>query len=821
MNSIVKKILVSILVVILSLTLGIYSGFKSTSDYHTKELRYEGLIDEVKVYRNELGIPTIIAQNRQDLFFAQGYEYARDRLWQAEFTRSVANGELSRLFGDNLTDSDKFLRTLDLKTAAEQSWEKTSDENKAIIEKYVAGLNLYIDDHIDNLPVEFQILNLNLKNPLKPFDVKPKKWSVTDALAVQGVMSYDLSFGGLNRELLRLDFAREFGVEKTLELMPIQHNQSRDYFLSIDTETLLPGNTQLSSFSLLDNIGLGFGIGSNSKVVHGDKTESGLPIVANDPHLGLTTPGIWWQVHLVAPDYHVEGYALPGIPGITLGHNEDIAWGFTNTGTDAVDLFYFKEDSSGEHYYLDDEWKEYETVTHQIPVKGGDPMTYEIDFTEYGPILDNDVFGLDEDAHYAMRWTLLVDHPRDAIVNSILGMNTARNAEEFHAALEYFGVPGQNIVYATVDGDIGYQYTGLTPIRKTEGSGVLPQNGSDPNYGWDGMIPYSQQYNVTNPDNLYFTTANEKIDTRDLFYITDMYDIGYRGERAKQFLDDIDYVTVEDLNRLQGDVLNLGAIDALDPYLPGLRTASFSGDNKQLAEDAVKELDSWDQTMNRTSVGAMLYATYRIFLEEQVFKDEMDQWEGGDDLYERYGGGSFGGGIHGLKSISTNLTSEWFDDVRTSDITESGNDIAKRAIEKTVEFLKKEIGSDIDSWKWGKLHKVLYEHVLGTEVPLLDFNEGNKASDGSDNTLKASGDTPRWTEDGPEFIQSHGPSMRFIAEVEPTWSNVWGIMSPGESGVLGNSHRGDGVNDWINNINRQWDFTTVRSSSPSFTYKKK
>jgi penicillin amidase len=789
-------------------------------------LEVDGLTGEVQVYRDEYGIPTIIAENRNDLFFAQGYEYARDRLWQAEFFRALAHGELSTLLGDvqNMTDNDKFLRTLSFERAAKQSWDKTNPTYQGYVQRYVDGLNQYIDDHENNLPVEFQILSLNLANPFQPHDIKPKKWTPIDAVMMQGVMSYDLSFGGLRRELLRQDLVEAFGLERTLELMHIQHPETETYFLNLNESSFEPSGSMVVKNQFLGNSLLGLGIGSNSKIANGSITESGLPILANDPHLGLSTPGIWWQVHLysISDGFHVEGYTLPGLPGIVLGHNENIAWGWTNTGTDAVDLFTFN--SNDTHYFHDNQWKEFEIETSTIKVKGGESEEFKIKRTVYGPILNPEVFSLEEGSEYVMRWTLHYDHERNTVLNAIVRMNEATNTQELVDALYYYTDPGQNVVFGTTDGDIGYQFTGLIPNRTMSGSGILPQNGSSNNFGWQGVIPYEDQYRIINPASNYFTTANEKIDPRDNFYITDMFSIGYRAERAKQMMSEVDVVTIDTMSTLQGDVLDLSTQHMLDPYLPYLSTASFTGDFASMTEEAVDILKSWKGTMYRNSTGAMIYATFRIFLEEYTFKDEMDDWDGGDDLFERYNGPDRGGASFGLKSVATNLSSIWFDDVGTTGILETGNDIAKRAIESSVEFLKDKLGKNIERWEWGRLHKVIYQHPLGTAVPFLDFNEGNKASDGSSHTLKASWGSPRWTEDGPEFSQSHGPSMRFIAEVEETWSNVWGIVSPGESGNWDSPHRGDGVNAWINNQNRLWVFDQTvieQTQSVTFTFKKK
>lgn len=823
MNKVVKNILVYLILILLSLSFGIFLSFKSTNDYFVSELSFSELTSDVRVYRDEFGVPTIIADNQDDLFFAQGYEYARDRLWQAEFYRSVAHGELSRLFGPDLLDSDKFLRTLKLRESADLEYAQSSEHTKRIVDQYIAGLNKYMKLHASNLPLEFEILDLGRVVGGDFKSLQPKKWVPQDVFALQGVMAYDLSYDAAKREILRQDLLVNLGPEKALDLLPIHNPEGEAYFLNSTVNPLTTKSGEyLRSFPLLENLAMGVDVGSNNWVISGDLTKSGNPLLSNDPHLALATPSIWWQVHLYSTDgtFHVEGYSLPGTPGIVIGHNEYAAWGVTNTGTDSIDLFYFNtrtESNGNEQYFHDNEWKNFDYSTHMIPVDGEADEEFILKSTVYGPVLDRELFNVSDDKTYALRWTLHEPSNNSALFDAILSIDVATNADEIVQATKYWSVPGQNIVYATIDGDIGYQYTGFAPIRKVSGSGVLPQNGSDPTFGWDGYVPFSEHFSIRNPDEGYFVTANAKIDITDNFYITDLYATDHRTDRIKQFLKQNKDYSVDDMLRLQSDVLNLYAVEIIDHLLNHIDPSIVSSDLSSLAESAYNYLSKWNHLMDKDSVGATIFATFRIYLEEFTLKDEIDTITELPYLYEKYAGYA----RYLMPNIAGNISSIWFDDVSTSDTVETGAVIASKAFAASIEFLEDKLGKDVSSWKWGKLHKVVFEHPIADNAPFIDFNEGYMRNSGSSFTVKAAGGTPSWTEDGPEFIQTNGQSMRLIAEVEKSWSNVWGIVAPGESGHYGDDHRADSASDWVNTINHKWDFSTGMGTEATFTFRKK
>lgn len=779
-----------LLALLLTSGLWLWSGIHNAYDSVTTTIEDESLSAPVKVYRDERGTPTIIGNALPDVVFAQGYEHARDRLWQLEFTRSVANAELSRLFGSDLLESDIFLKTLDLKRNAEHALQQSSPEIKQLLTQYVAGVNRYISDHRGNLPLEFQLLN-----------VQPKLWTLLDIFGVQGMMSYDLAWSGVDKELNFLKVYQQIGMNKTLQIMPIETPFVKAYLQSYN-ESMEGLSTSFHDYprDILGPIGLAYGIGSNNWVVSGNKTDSGNPIVANDPHLGLTTPGIWWKVHLIVTDgsYHVEGFALPGAPLVIVGHNQQVAWGVTNTGTDAVDLFYFK--SNDTHYLVGNTWKKFQIITKTIEIKGTDDYTLTYKLSDFGPIMDFD------GTEYAVKWVLQEGLERDKLIRAVYDLNIATSVDDIHEALINWAVPGQNIVFADIQGNIGYQYTGAVPIRKN-GYGILPHNASTGMYDWQGVENYSKQLYIKNPSKGYFATANERIDTTNTMYINEFYAVGYRGRRINTVLDngtnfkysDGSSFSIDDIKQLQNDVYDSSVEDFLSPRLSALQSGTYTAD---LAQQAVQQLSTFDGYTTTASIAATIYSTYRMFFIYNTIVDELGSSLAVNNEYLAH--------IRIGEWSVADPTNAWFDNVNTTKV-ETADDIAVSSLDQAVNYLTTHYGSDMSQWNWGNIHRVSFAHVMGEVVPFL--NNGPEPNGGTTFTVDVGG-APNMNKDGSlAYDQGHGASMRFIAEIESTWSHVYGVVTPGESGYMLSDNYGDGFPMWLNSEYTQWQFqqTTIVS----------
>ncbi|RMG38688.1 MAG: penicillin acylase family protein [Methanobacteriota archaeon] len=792
-RQILNRLGISILSVLLVLSVTAYLVVNNTTDDFS-EIKSPYLKDTVKVYRDEMGAPTIIGSNIQDVLYAQGYEYARDRLWQLEFYRSVANGELSRLFGSSQLENDMALRKLGIHRAAVAAAERLPQQYKSYIENYIAGVNDYIRSHRNALPFELELLG-----------VQPKEWTVVDTLSIQGVMAFDLAYGGLSAELRRLELVQAVGGEKSLEVLPVVYAPAGEYIKTVNVSEIGALGSDFSNHPLNTMFGgldkLALGVGSNNWVISGNLTESGFPILANDMHLGLSTPGIWYQVHLIATDgsINVQGFSLPGAPFIIVGHNEHITWGFTNTGLDAIDLFYLKRNET--HYLVDNtQWVPFNKVTETIPVKNQAPVEFTYELSQFG------VMDTIDGTEYAVRWTLTEGYERDQIFRAIYELNVAENVDQIHSALEYFAVPGQNVVFATVDGDIGYQFTGLIPTR-TNGFGVLPQNGSNGLNDWNGTIPYEDQLFVVNPSKGFFGTANQEIDDRHLFYIAENYAVQYRGARINQILANRTNFEMDgskfdefDIMRMHGDVYSLAVDDILIPVMEGLKSYDFTkieNSDPNLIQEALGLLDTWDHRMVSSSPEASIFVTFRINFVHSTFVDEL-----GYNLTKSINYAAHRSLVNFLKHPQG---VSWFDDVRTSQ-NESYIDTAAIAFSNAINFLKNKVGNSInDKWEWGNLHQATFKHVMGEVFPFL--NVGPAPANGTTFTINAGGGRGGDVENL-SFEQSHGPSERLIVRVEPKWEVVYGLTPPGIKGDPFSKHYDDAFDNWRLIRYSKWTFST-------------
>jgi penicillin amidase len=490
-------------------------------------LALPGLTDEVRVVRDEWGTVHIYAENEHDLFFTQGFTTAQDRMFQMEVFRRAPSGRMAEIVGDRALFNDTFNRNLQLRQTAERIWEQMDDDSKIILQAYTDGINAYLEEHKNALPIEYKVLMF-----------KPELWTPIDSLAWGNAISLQLS---ANRriELVRAQIVAAVGEDAMNMLFP---------FTAEDTPITVPA--EVNNFAGLDEIDLTpllqadailgsslAGIGSNSWVVDGSMTETGLPILANDIHIGLTMPSIWHAVGLHGGRFEVVGFTLPGVPGVITGHNADIAWGLTNLGSDAQDLYIERLDDVQEptQYLYDDEWLDLEHVQETIEVRGQGPVEVDFYISQHGPIL-NYILEEPSIAHpMALRW---VQHDGSTLFTSILALNMASNWEEFRAALANWDTPGQNVFYADREGNIGYQAVGKIPIRPN-GNGRLPVPGWTSENEWQGYIPYEELPTAFNPEQGFLLSANHRVEPEGYpYYISDSYTPGYRAQQIEDLLKD-------------------------------------------------------------------------------------------------------------------------------------------------------------------------------------------------------------------------------------------------------------------------------------------
>jgi penicillin amidase len=422
------------------------------------EERLPGLSGEVEVVRDRAGVPHLYATNLEDLYFAQGYVHAQDRLWQMELNRRTAAGRLSEMFGEVALEADRFIRRIGLRRAAEQDAPLLNEETRRLTEAYSRGVNTFVARHKGRLPLEMLLLRIT-----------PEPWSVTDSLSWGKMMAWSLA-GNWESELLRARIIAKVGAERAARLEPLYVRglpmivPPWSDFQGLSTR-LLEQYRQVRELAGL----LSTTKGSNNWVVDGTRTQSGKPILANDPHLAPQMPSVWYHIHLNAPGLDVTGASLAGLPGVIIGRNQRIAWGVTNAGPDTQDLYVerFNPEQSTQYEYQG-QWEEAKVIREEIRVKGrAEPVVEDVVITRHGPIINGMGNG---EPPLALRWT---SHDPATSAESVIGMNRAGNWQEFTAALKHWDAPAQNFVYADVDGNIGYYMAGRVPVR-AKGDGLLP-----------------------------------------------------------------------------------------------------------------------------------------------------------------------------------------------------------------------------------------------------------------------------------------------------------------------------------------------------------
>ncbi|MHA2503591.1 MAG: penicillin acylase family protein, partial [Candidatus Kariarchaeaceae archaeon] len=709
----------------------------------------------------------------KDLLFGQGYAFAQDRTFQLEFYRSLINGELSLLFGADLVETDKVLRTVGLKRAAESMESKLTEEQLDLVTAYVRGVNTYYEQHPHNVPFELAILGAT-----------PKAWERTDVIAMGSIVAFTFAFGGLNDEVNFLKLMNQVGISEALELKPVDFQPAHDYISNLtefyypDEEGLaLSGDIadKITVFEALDPIfgphmEVLEGYMSNNWIVSADKSATGKPLLANDPHTSLEAQGIWHRTNLMSRDGEIllQGFNFPGTPLMGFGHNKAISWGVTSGIMDAVDAYFLT--SNDTHYlYNGDEWREFETQTYTIEISGGETVEHTAKFSEFGPMMMTDL------GEFAMQWTLLENFERDNPIKSLIDFNQATSIDEFHEALEFMLTGFNWVAVDSTTNDIAYIQSGLIPDRK-EGYGLIPKNGSAPNQGWNGLVPFDQQLYVVNP--------------------TSGYAPRHRDDRIEQVLEscidfdcDPDALTVDDMKRLQADVKTLVAEDILDPVLDLF--SDYKNDATELEKRVIDELLGWDQHLTVDSVAGLIFSSYRLLLIDEILRDELG------DLVTVPAG----------TRITTDWYREgmemrWFDDITTDDKVEDSDDIAIRTLQRTTAFLEDRYGDDFANWEYGDKHRTSLPHTFSGLTGLFDI--GGVPQPGSSNTVNAIAG-PRFNNADLDFRSSYGPYFRVVFEVEPTWDNIWVMVSSGASGNPLSEHYGDAFEKWAAHEYFKWE----------------
>ena len=720
------------------------------------EIVLEGLKNDVEIIRDTYGVPHIYAKNEPDLYFALGYAMAQDRLWQMEFLRRLGHGQLSEVLGEELVKVDRFFRTI----GAAGVNRKIPDDLAFLPESFADGVNAYLKTHADRLPFEFKLLRY-----------KPQPWTAEDYLAILKVVSWGLS-NGWKVDLTAARILEKLGTEKWREAFPVWPDHA-PLIIPEESRAL----SELSA-SFLKTIcfaerltGFSTSAASNNWVVSGKKSVTGKPILANDPHLGLTNPSFWWEAHMVCPTINVSGFAIPGVPGIAIGHNLNVAWGVTNVMVDDVDFYVEKiNPQNPRQYWLKDRWEDMKVREETIRVKGREPVKAEILLTRHGPIV-SDGKGSNERAISA-RWAFTEGlQPGQAAYLLV----KAKNIQEVKEALKYWELPSQNLVFADVSGNIGYWCCATIPIR-SKGFGILPMPGWTEEYEWKGYVPFEERPHRINPKENFIATANNKV-TGDSYpyFISHYWEPVDRITRIHQLLKAKERLSVDDFKTMQQDIYSVLASEMV-PKMIQVLERRFTDEEGRKAKEV---LSKWDFIMDKDSVGACLFeVTFRKMM-DNIFRDEL-----GEELfYEYLRTSTFPPSA--LRMMIRKGSSLWFG-------KKSLEDILAMSMKQMFSELKEVMGSDMNKWTWGSIHSLTFEHVLGKKRLLARiFNLGPFRVGGSHLTVNM-----RYYSYEEPYRVKHGVSERMIVDL----SNIGGslhVLPTGESGNLKSPHHQDQIDLYL------------------------
>lgn len=716
------------------------------------ELSIKGLSSDVTVYRDERGIPHIYATNEHDLYFAVGYVMAQERLWFMDFIRRVTTGRLSEVLGEDLVQTDKFLRCLEMTAKSKLV---LSNEDPAIIscmQAYADGVNAYISDAGRKLPPEFRILSY-----------KPELWTLTDLANIIGYMGWDLASSNLTADIFYYKLVQKFGPEKASQLIPDWKAVDKYVFPDFKlNDTLL--NEALSFISSMDKLqamGAATFSGSNNWAISGKRTETGKPVLSNDMHLSFNSPGIWIQMHQVIPGkLDVTGVVVPGQPVVVAGHNEKIAWGMTNLMVDDIDLFAEKINPENENqYFFNGEWRNMVVKKEIIKIKGGKRDSIMIRYTHRGPIVSG--YQNIKNVALSMRWS---GYDYSDEIRSVYLLNRASNFEEFRSAISTFRSVSQNFVYADVDGNIGLNTGGGIAVRK--GNGSIIRNGETDEFDWKGFVPFPQLPFSYNPEKGYVASANNRTVNEDYpYYISTIFEMPYRISRIRHMLDEKEVFTTDDLKRMITDQYSDYAA-LLTPFILKLN------DRKpELNAAEIKALDAlsgWNYDMNADLVAPSIFEFFRISFIKNLLADELS------DLFTQFFNKV---GEYYIYRILTTGADEWVDDINTNN-KETLDDIIFRSFKDCVGSLIQQHGEDQSKWKWGDIHKITIQHPLGS-VKLLarvfGLNSKEYRVGGSNHTVCPYSFSPG-------FVINHGASERHIFNTA-NWDESLTVIPTGTSGI--------------------------------------
>jgi penicillin amidase len=675
------------------------------------EVRIAALEAPVTVRRNSDGMVRIQAANELDLYRALGFVHAQERLWQMDIMRRTASGRLSEVMGQSTLSLDRFFRTLGLRQLAEGNLQHLAEETRAALQAYADGVNAFLAERSGPLPLEFQVLRY-----------EPEPWSPADSLLWGRLMALRLS-DNWRDELSRVRLAGRFSAPQIAELWPsypadapvtiAEADRLIDEAVATQLANLLPPSLQPTG-------------ASNVWALGGKRTATGSPILANDPHLPLEAPGVWYLARLEAPDLTLVGATAPGVPFLVLGHNQSVAWGLTTTHSDTQDFFIERvADDDPDAYETPEGTEPFRVHDEFIRISGGESVRLIVRETRHGPVMSDVVpeGSSDNGAVLALSWPALRED--DGTPDALYRMNHAESAAAFREALRQFHSPQQNIVFADIAGNIGFMAPARVPVRRA-GNGQYPVPGWSGEFDWIGFVPFEELPSVSNPRDGLIINANNKIVPDNFPHLIAVdWPPPYRAERIATVLgDSAGRHGVTDSVILQHDIV----ASAAERILPRLLANTPV---EVRAREAVVRLRAWDRQMHRNAPEPLILQAWLWALGRTILADEL-----GPHYLE-----FLEGGVYPIERMIAN-DSTWCDDITTSTEAESCELQIARALEMALDHLSERFGKDMSAWRWGEAHVARFDHGLLNRLPLLNdlFTYSIEADGGNDTINRA---TPR------------------------------------------------------------------------------
>lgn len=797
MNTFFKLLLFFLILLVGFAGLAFYWTFYKPLPDYEDTIEQDALINDVTIHWDEYGVPHIFADNEADLYYAFGYVHAQDRLWQMTISQLAAEGRFAEFFGPDLVEFDKYQRTLGFwDVAGRIIEEEITEQERSILQAYSDGVNAYIEQNSNKLPVQFALA-----------EMQPLEWTPRHSIAIVRLMGWELNlswwsevtYNYLKNKLPEAQFEELLLSWDTDSPTTLDDTES----IGLSTAALLPMlQMELKKREVLEIEGSH--VGSNAWVVDGSRTQTGYPMLAGDPHLGLDMPGKWYEVHLNLSGKNVSGVTVAGIPGVVLGQNDQMAWSFTNIMADDTDFFLEIPDPEDRGRYVTDStyagqvaFAPFEKVREVIKVKDQEAELYEYRKTNHGPVI-TDMYpnqALVGDQVIAMQWT---GHDVSNELRTMYQINWAENFQQFKDALAHFGVPGQNFMYGDKAGNIAMFSTARLPIRT--GNKVTLRRGWVPEDDWQGYIPIEEMPHVINPEKGWIANANNKLTTNNYpHYIASFWEPPSRIKRIISKLAPDTLVTVDDMIALQNDSYSTFAATLTPKLLEIIRAQDIYDFSLP-----VSYLENWDFHYTESSTAASIFDVFFLKFTENTLKDEF-----GDAAYQNFV-------VHELIPARTMAeliqdSSAFFDNVSTPE-KESREDIVLKSMQDAILFLSDSLGSEPFEWRWEQLHTITFEPPLFS-MAAEDPNAPQALSMIVDNILSKgpfavqghgmSVNNGQYKWDAP-FEMTLGASVRRIVDVSDLTTSR-SVLPTGQSGNPLSDHYGDQTMMWLNKQYRSFE----------------